>query len=575
MRWLVEVTSLGTTEKESLHVDAETWQKALHTARAQRGDPGPMSGFSIELLDEGCRAVDPGSRTRYEVRRAAEPTRASAPPPPLAQPVQPPIAPAAPIAPVASAPAAPMTAVSTRPVAPAAPLPPTVPTISVAPRPAASASHAPAAPVVVPTAPVVIAQEPVALAVPATLRADVAANVPSQIVFKREQDATEALPLTYREYVYNVPPTTSEAAAETLLTTQLEFVRASLERVPAGKLVNLAAVDAPVDAKPAPPPLATLTWKDWRGPPVVTFPRRPGGRTAPAAAPVTVAAPVFAPQAVAAPAPPVAFVPPPAPVFAQAPAPAMAPAPISPPAAVFAPAPAANPAPPPAPVFAAPAFPATPAVVVPAQPFAPAFTPPAPFVRSAPPLRTGGPSNGRVRGEDLIADLFEAMHDLHFLRDALEGGEFCLTLAMEKLPSQAGIVHLYDINHREFLVTSTRGVGTGVLLTRRVAEGDTILSSAMRKRKPLVFADAAQTEAATVERYIAIGGARSVIVAPVEQGGRFLGAIEILNPLDGQPFTEAEGNAIMYIAEQLAEFVSQRGVVTDPERIAARQIPGA
>src|SRR5260370_10893037 len=78
MRWVVEVTSLGKTEKESLRVEAETWQKALQSARAQRGENGPMSGFSIELLDDGCRAVDPMSRVRYEVRRAPESSRPSA-----------------------------------------------------------------------------------------------------------------------------------------------------------------------------------------------------------------------------------------------------------------------------------------------------------------------------------------------------------------------------------------------------------------------------------------------------------------------------------------------------------------
>jgi hypothetical protein len=620
MRWLVEVTALGSpgeneaAAKESLHVDADTWQKALHTARAQRGEPGPMSGFSIELLDEGCRAVDPGSRTRYEVRRASasDGARASVPPPPPA--------PAAAAAPVAAAPA---------PTRATPSVPP--PAASAVPRPAAqapvSAAH-PAASAAVSVAPVV-AVVPTAPAIPATLRADVAANVPSQIVYKREQDATEAMPLTYREYVYNVPPSTTEAAAETLLTTQLEFVRASLERVPAGKLVNLAAVDTPIDAKPAPPPLATLSWKDWRGAPVIAFPRRGGARPAPAApvatapaaspvsaqhpapahapapqqpfAPAPAPAPVqpFAPAAFAAPAAPVApapnpFAPQAAPlpsvVIAQTPPPppmavpavvAPAPLPMRAPASVPPPAPTAQPqmlAAPPVAVPAAPPpgfpVPLPPGHVVP-QPFAPAFTPQAPIVRtSAPPLKTGGP-NGRVRGEDLIADLFEAMHDLHFLKDALEGGEFCLALAMEKLPSQVGIVHVYDINHREFLITSTRGAGTSVLLMRRFPESDPILLSAMKKRKPLVFVDALQTEAATVERYTAVGGARSVIVAPVEQAGRFLGALEIMNPLDGQPFTEAEGNAIMYIAEQLAEFLNQRGVVTDPEKIAARQTPGA
>lgn len=181
----------------------------------------------------------------------------------------------------------------------------------------------------------------------------------------------------------------------------------------------------------------------------------------------------------------------------------------------------------------------------------------------------------RLRSEDLIADLFEAMHDLHFVRDAVEGGDFCLALAMEKLPSQFGIVHLYDIDKREFLVTSVRGAGTTKLLLRRHPENDAVLLAAMRNRNALVIADASQSEAAGLERYALIGGARSLIVAPVLQHGRFLGAIEILNPLDGQPFIEPEGNALSYIAEQFAEYISSHGIVTDPERISARQLPDA
>src|SRR5215472_4437614 len=72
MRWLVEVTSLGKADKESLSVEAESWQKALQAAREQRGESAPMSGFSIELLDDGCRAVDPASRLKYEVHRAPD-----------------------------------------------------------------------------------------------------------------------------------------------------------------------------------------------------------------------------------------------------------------------------------------------------------------------------------------------------------------------------------------------------------------------------------------------------------------------------------------------------------------------
>jgi GAF domain-containing protein len=172
----------------------------------------------------------------------------------------------------------------------------------------------------------------------------------------------------------------------------------------------------------------------------------------------------------------------------------------------------------------------------------------------------------RVRGEDLITDLFEAMHDLHFLRDAVEGGDFCLGLALEKIPSSAGVVHLYDIDRREFVITSTRGSRAEALLLKRHAETDPLLSAAMRKRRALVMADA-KAETAEIDRFTMAGGAASAIIAPVMKGGRFLGAIEIWNPTDGIPFSDDEGNALTYIGEQLAEFVATRGVVTDPERI--------
>src|SRR5262245_23383755 len=72
MRWLVEVTSIGKPESQSFCVEADSWQKALQSARGMRGETGPMSGFSIELLEEGYRAVDPMARLRYVVKRAAD-----------------------------------------------------------------------------------------------------------------------------------------------------------------------------------------------------------------------------------------------------------------------------------------------------------------------------------------------------------------------------------------------------------------------------------------------------------------------------------------------------------------------
>ena len=168
-------------------------------------------------------------------------------------------------------------------------------------------------------------------------------------------------------------------------------------------------------------------------------------------------------------------------------------------------------------------------------------------------------------GDELITAHFESMHDLHFLRDALDGGQFCLALATEVLPARAALIHFFDIEKREWVVASTRGKDTQKLLNVRTPEADELLRNAARKRRAVVMPDAsAQT---TASRYQTLGGGRSVIIAPVMQAGRALGAIEIINPLDGMPFTEDEGNAMTYIAEQYAEYLGSRGIVLDRGRI--------
>ena len=156
------------------------------------------------------------------------------------------------------------------------------------------------------------------------------------------------------------------------------------------------------------------------------------------------------------------------------------------------------------------------------------------------------------------------MHDLHFLRDALDGGQFCLALATEVLPARAAIIHFFDIEKRQWVVACTRGKEMHRLLTMRAPENDDILRECARKRRALVVPNASSS---TSERYRQLNGARSLIAAPIMQAGRALGALEIINPLDGMPFTEDEGNAMTYIAEQYAEYLGSRGIVLDRERI--------
>lgn len=714
MRWLVEVSSLGKTDTQKFCVEAESWQRALQAARSQRGEDGPMSGFSIELLEEGYRAVDPLARVRFVVKKAPDdmpitavvskdPKGGVAPAAPNTGSIPPKAASIAPPAPAAAAsaappPAAPSAAASAPPNsgsgdATTPNLPPS-PTSSARdgaskkapPRPGQSQPPSAQAGAALLDAigatgekkksqtmvfasagdASVVDKAPAAVdrAAPPAIGSAIPGLPPVKLLTSREQNPNDASPLTYREYAFAVPAGTSEEVAADVLRAQLRYVEAHIATAKTGKLVNLAVFDVEFTGKPPKSPVATLTWKDWKGEPVVGFPRR-GGNSRPPRPPSQIppsmlaatdaqAAAVSVPPAPAVPqiAQPVAQDPPkqttqPIPPDqaaqarqavqaqeaakqeaaaqaaqaqaaaqaaqqqaaaqaaqqaqalaeqqaaqqaqalaaqqaaaqaaqqAQALAEQQAAAQAAAQQAAAAQAQAAEQAAQQAQAAAQPA--AAQQAAAQAQPAFPVPPPEPTFAEAKHPSQPPGaaasgmvktPSGrfvrGRVSGDELITSLFESMHDLHFLRDALDGGQFCLALATEVLPARAAIIHFFDIEKREWVVACTRGKDTQRLLTMRAAEGDELLRECARKRRALVVANAST---ATSERYRQLNGARSLIAAPIMQAGRALGALEIINPLDGMPFTEDEGNAMTYIAEQYAEYLGSRGIVLDRDRI--------
>ena len=453
-----------------------------------------MAGFSIDITNDGCKAVDPAKKIRYEVKRTADTT---------------------PLTPGGEAPPPSKKRISGGPPRPS---PSAAPPKVVVPKPEPTLKVD--APAPAPPAPA-----PKPALQPAPVVAKTTAAMPiiiPPIVVSREQEPTADVPLTYREYGFALPSGTTEDAAAHALVQQLQRIQGTLAQAPAGKLVNLAAFDQMFQGRPPVLPLATLTWKDWKPEPAIAFPRR-------RAKPV-VAAPVAPAPVAVAPAAPIA----PTPV---APAP-VAPAPIIAPVVVEA-APTSHPDP-----FA--------------SPVAPTSQPPISQTQKKPPV-----PKRRVRGDELITVLFESMHDLNFLRDSIEGGDFCLGLALEKLPSRLGLVYLYDIDRREFVIVCASGSPPDGIVGQRFAETESALSNAMRKRRAILLAPEEIAEHSTM-----IGGAKSVLLAPVMQAGRFLGAIEIADPTDAAPFNELDANAISYMAEQYAEFVAARGVLLSRDRIS-------
>ncbi|WP_235879866.1 GAF domain-containing protein [Polyangium aurulentum] len=577
----MEISSLGAGGSApppvTLCVEAPQWQPALQKARVLRGDEGALSNFSIELLDDGYRAIDPSKRLRYVVRKAPADT-------PLSPGASAAAAPKAPDAGAKKPRVGAETAELTSTGRVIAPEPKAVSAAAL--KAAKSPAEAPAPGVEQPKNPqlgqtvsfsssgsAAVRAEAEALAknkTPAPPRpvsspsnASVAAPsappVPSyRVLSSREENPTERAPLTYREYVYVVPEGTSEESARRLLLERFEGVRTSLQSAPTGKLVNLAVFDHAFQGRPQRRPIVTLTWKDWRGEPEVTFPGRPAGYV-PQAAPVQ-----SAPAATSAPTTS-------APTTSSPPATAV---PSTAKSATYS-APAPKPAAPAAPKPAAPAAPAAPKAAAPAAPKAAAPAAPKP---AAPPAAAPAaaakpaslrPPKPRATGEELLTELFEACADLGFLSDPLEGADFVLALAMEKIPSELCLVSLFDIDKKEFFVVRQSG-GKTQCLGATLSEKSGLAQAAMRAKRAVVIPDAVRDPRATDARWKAIGiEPKSIACAPVEAGGRYLGLIELVNPEGASRYGASEENALTYIGQQLAEFLAGQSAPVDRAKLLA------
>lgn len=562
MRWFVEISSLGASAEPpvKLCVEAPQWQPALQKARALRGDEGPLSNFSIELLDEGYRAVDPATRQRYFVRKApddaplttsmpsAAPAAPVAKPEPLAEdkpgapaPEKPNVRAPMQTSPFGSTGSAairpggetPAPAPATAP-APARPLPPKKATVQGMP--------AAAAPIRKPTVPGMLAAagaspSPVtSTPAPPATRASSPSIVTHKVHSSREENATASSPLTYREFVYVVAEGTNEDAAKTLLLDRLDNVAKGLGDVQ-GKLVQMAVFDHAYQGRPQRKPIATLKWRDWRGEPEVVFPSRPEGEQ-----PKETQA-KEAPQPVRP-----ASTPPPARVSAT---------PI--PARVV---PAAKPSAPVAPRIPAPATrPSSPALRA-STPAPPRASTPAPPKASVPPARIKST-------DEVMAELSGAVTDLHFMRDALEGADFVVTLVGEKFPSEVVLVWLHDADKRELVLVRQTGGKTDQLLSR-ISDKQGLAQAALRSQRAVVIPDATRDPRANEARWKTMGvEPKSIVVAPVMASGKPYGLIEILNPKSGGRFGTIENNGLTYIGQQLAEFIATNGVILDSDRILA------
>lgn len=165
--------------------------------------------------------------------------------------------------------------------------------------------------------------------------------------------------------------------------------------------------------------------------------------------------------------------------------------------------------------------------------------------------------------QDYVLRLLQAMKSLTALQDRLDTIspktdvynliKQVLMLAIEAVGSENGTLMLVDEDTRELVFVEVIGEAREKLLHYRLAEGDGIASWVISNRKPRLVEDV-RYDADYSAKVDAISGfkTQTIICAPLVDGERSIGAIELVNTINGGPFTEGDKDVLQLVARLAA-----------------------
>jgi hypothetical protein len=149
--------------------------------------------------------------------------------------------------------------------------------------------------------------------------------------------------------------------------------------------------------------------------------------------------------------------------------------------------------------------------------------------------------------EDPLDIVMASLRNVKCVR-AVEAACVCLAVTVQAVGCRAAIAHLWDPREEAFVVAYALGPNAGVLLSAHHTKDDPLLAESFGKRVPSVVNN---EQRPPLPRHTILGGAWSVLVAPVMNGDAPLGAIELIDPLDGSCFDDRHIAATRYATERL------------------------
>jgi GAF domain-containing protein len=163
------------------------------------------------------------------------------------------------------------------------------------------------------------------------------------------------------------------------------------------------------------------------------------------------------------------------------------------------------------------------------------------------------------------------MHQLRFMPDMVGGADYVLGVMLRVMPSEGMLIHVFDINTRQFVVVRAAGPTSRGVLLHRTPDTFRLFRDVFRRSSALAIADASADANFQGGRWERLGvTVKSALCGAVKQGGRYLGVIELANAAGGTPFQVSEVNALDYICGQFAEFVASKPLVIDDDAVLPR-----
>jgi hypothetical protein len=153
--------------------------------------------------------------------------------------------------------------------------------------------------------------------------------------------------------------------------------------------------------------------------------------------------------------------------------------------------------------------------------------------------------------------LFEGIYELDFVDTAWQAAGVCATALAKALGAKAVVIHTHDLETRQLKAVGTQGEGSfDVLGASEQADDDFVASTVICNGKPLTMRFDGELPKLAPRRLALMGAARTLVAVPAIAWGRCVAVIEVVDA--DERFADRTADSAAYVAERLAEFLSER-----------------